>query len=115
MASLRKLPNCRNWIACFTSVDGQRKQRSTGTQDRKEARKIADTFESAAKKRKTARQVQRVIADLYTELTGDGLPSSTVRAFIEVWLDRKDPELSAATRRQTDQMSSPINPTMQVE
>lgn len=99
MASLRKLPNCRNWIACFNTVNGKRKQRSTGTQDRKEALKIADTFESAAKRRKTARQVQRVIADMYTELTGDGLPSSTVRAFIGEWLDRKDPELSAATRR----------------
>ena len=60
MASLRKVPGCKNWIACFTDRDGRRKQRSTGEVDRKKAQRIADGYEAVARGKKTIRQVRGI-------------------------------------------------------
>jgi hypothetical protein len=75
MASLRRLPNSKFWIACFTDREGRRKQRSTkveakGTDARRRAQKVADGFESAARSARTTRQIQRVAADLIKDLSG---------------------------------------------
>ena len=98
MASLRQVPGCKNWIACFTLPDGRRTQRSTGTPDRKTAQKLADQFEEAARNMRTARQFHRVLSGIYTEITGDNLPTATVRDYFESWLERKTPEISESTR-----------------
>ena len=45
----------------------------------------------------TARQAQRVIAEIYANATGEHLPSSTVRAFFESWLARKQPETASSS------------------
>jgi integrase len=97
MASLRKIPGCRNWIACFTLVDGRRTQRSTRETKRKEAQKIADHYEDAARKKMTALHVQRVITSLYKDITGVELPNGTVKSYIEAWVKRKKPEVSKST------------------
>lgn len=97
MASLRKLPRCKNWIACFTTADGIRKQRSTGESNRTKAQKIADQYEEAARRQKTAKQVQRVMASLYKDITGTELPHSTVEAYFNGWVARKKPEVSKTT------------------
>ena len=97
MASLRKVPGCQNWIACFTLPDGRRKQQSTGTPNHKLALKIANEAEQAGKKMRTARQFHRILAGIYTEVTGDTLPVSTVRDYFEGWLKRKGPEISDST------------------
>jgi len=98
MASLRKVPGCKNWIACFTLPDGRRTQRSTGTPDRKTAQKLADQYEEAARNMRTARQFHRVLSGIYTEITGDNLPTATVGDYFESWLERKAPEISESTR-----------------
>lgn len=97
MASLRKIPGCQNWIACFTLPDGRRKQQSTGTANHKLALKIANEADQASRKMRTARQFHRILSGIYTEVTGDTLPVSTVRDYLEGWLKRKGPEISEST------------------
>ena len=103
MASLRRLPNSSNWIACFIGCDGKRYQRSTGIKidvtmtSRRQAQRIAEEYEDVARKKKTVRQVQRVLTDLYEEIAGNELPDSTASAFAAKWLDEKAPEVRPHT------------------
>lgn len=94
MASLRRKEKSKFWFACFTLKDGTRTQRSTKETDRKKAQKIADQFEQVARQEMTARQAQRVIAELYRNITGDTLHFPTVREHFESWLARKKPEVA---------------------
>jgi integrase len=97
MAFLFKRPRSPYWHAGFLDLYGKRRNRSTGSANRKEAQKIADSYEEAAKKRRTAKQVREVISELHKEITGEELPSQTFRVFAESWLVRKGPEVSPAT------------------
>ena len=108
MASLRKHPKSDNWIACFTLADGRRTQRSTGvplcgkdqrdTADkRREAQDKANLFEEIARGKKTARQLQKVIADLYRETTGSAVLAASVRSYFDSWLTRKKPEIAPSS------------------
>ncbi len=97
MASLWKRDNSRFWTACFTDRAGKQRKRSTGTTNQREAQRIAEKYEEAARKRRTSRQVREVIGDLHRELTGEELPVITVRAFFNGWLERKKVETSSAT------------------
>jgi integrase len=91
---LRRKEKSKFWFACFMLKDGTRTQRSTKTTDRKNAQKIADKFEQAARNEMTARQVQRVISELYRDITGDALHFPTVREHFQSWLKRKKPEIA---------------------
>jgi len=101
MASLRRLPNSPNWIACFTLPDGRRAQRSTGTPDRHAAQRIANAFEDAAQEGRRGRftefQARKVIGDIYAISNGDQLASSTIQDFFESWLKRKEIEATPKT------------------
>jgi integrase len=92
MASLRRLPDSKNWIACFTDTTGRRLQRSTGTQKRKEAMIIAWKFEEAARKLKTEAQIRRVMSELFESISGEPLPSGTIAEFLHGWITRKRAE-----------------------
>jgi Phage integrase SAM-like domain len=86
-------------MARFYDLNGKRRNRSTKTEDRKEARKLAAIYEEAARRKRTALQSRRVIAALHKEITGEGLPVSTVREFFNRWLEVKRHETKAATVR----------------
>jgi integrase len=97
MAFVFKRSHSRYWHAGFIDKNGKRRNASTGVTSRKEAQKIADAYEEAATKRRTAKQVRDVITDLHKEITGEGLISQSFKSFSEAWLLRKEPEVSAAT------------------
>ena len=97
MAFLFKRPQSPYWHAGFLDLHGKRRNRSTGSANRKEAQKIADAYEDAAKKRRTIKQVREVITELHEEITGEALASQSFRVFAESWLVRKAPEVSPAT------------------
>src|SRR5438128_7139122 len=97
MASVRKKANSRYWFACFTLPSGERAQRSTRETDRKMAQKLADKFEEVARRQVTARQAQRVIAETFRRVSGDSLPSTSVRSYFEDWLERKKLETAGST------------------
>jgi integrase len=97
MASLTKRPTSQFWVACFIDRHGRRLKRSTSTQDRKQAQKIADEYEAAARRKRTALQVRRVITQLHQEITGDHVSSTSLRFFLDTWLERKTPEVAEST------------------
>ena len=71
MASVRKLPNSKYWIACYTDHTSRQRQRSTKQTDRKKAQKIADQYESAYKRTLTESQARRVLSDIYKDIHGE--------------------------------------------
>jgi len=97
VASLTKRATSQFWVACFIDGNGRRLKRSTATVDRKRAQRIAEEYESASRRKRTALQVRRVIAQLHQEITGDKVSSTSVRAFFDSWLERKTPEISSVT------------------
>jgi integrase len=97
VASLTKRPTSRFWVACFTDRTGGRLKRSTRETDRKAAKHVANSFELAAQKLKTSRQVRKVISDLHREITGEALNSQTFRSYSKLWLVRKKPLLKPSS------------------
>jgi len=99
MASIRQRAGTKFWFACFTLPNGRRVQRSTKEANRKKAQQIADKWEAVTRARVTARQTQKVIADLYRAITGEHLVFPTVREYFDSWVARKKPETAPSTYR----------------
>lgn len=97
MASIRQREGSKYWFACVTLPNGRRVQRSTKSTDRKQAQKIAEKWEAVTRGRVTARQTQRVIADLYRDITGQHLVFPTVREYFNSWVARKKPETAPSS------------------
>lgn len=97
MASLTRKKNCKFWIGCFTDAAGKQRQRSTRLTDRKSAIKLADTWESLYRRRLTANQARRVMADVVREIIGEDVAGETVEVYLARWTDRKAVETSAST------------------
>src|SRR5947208_10726630 len=99
MASIRQREGTKFWFACITLPNSRRVQRSTKETNRKRAQQIADKWESATRGRVTARQTQKVIADLYRDITDQRLVFPTVREYFDAWVARKKPETAPSTHR----------------
>jgi hypothetical protein len=97
VASLTKRATSQFWVACFSDRHGRRLKRSTATVDRKRAQRIADEYEVAARRKRTALQVRRVITQLHHEITGDEVSQTSLRNFLDIWLERKAPEIAPST------------------
>jgi len=101
MAFLWKHPQSKKWQARFIDTAGKRRNRSTGVvaleKNRKEAQKIADSYEEVANRKRTSRQVRQVITELHKEITGEDLPTHTFRDYSDSWLGRKAPEVAPGT------------------
>jgi integrase len=99
MASIRQREGTKFWFACVTLPNGRRVQRSTKETNRKKAQQIADKWEAATRGRMTARQTQKVIAELYRDITGQHLVFPTVREYFDSWVARKKPETAPSSYR----------------
>ncbi len=99
MASLRKKPNSRFWIACFTDGDGIQRQRSTQATDRTTALGMAQKFEAAYTMKLTEAQARKVVSDIYEQIHGDQLYHATTRKFFTDWLANKKSETSPGTHK----------------
>lgn len=97
MASLRKKERSPYWFACFVLPDGRRAQRSTKETKRKPAQILADEWEKLAATKAKAKQVHKVISDIYKNAHGEDLPSSTARRFLEGWLGKRKGEVKPAS------------------
>jgi len=97
MASLWKHPNSRFFTACWTDAAGRRMKRSTKCTDKKQAEKLARQFEDESRSKRTARQARRVLSDIYRTLSGEELPSVTVREYFTAYIERKRPEVGRAS------------------
>jgi integrase len=90
MASLWKHPNSQFWTACWTDRTGRRMKRSTKTAHKGQALRLAHEFEESAGKHRTAKQVRKVIEDIHKSITGEELPTITLRAYVVQWLTGKE-------------------------
>src|SRR5262249_43421271 len=99
MASIRTREDTKFWFACFTLPNGRAVPRSTKETKPKKGQKIAEKWEAAMRGRVTARQTQRVIADLYRDIIGEHLVFPTVREYFNAWVARKKPETAPSTYR----------------
>ena len=101
MASLRHVPRSPYWIAIFRLPDGRQTNRSTGTKDKREAQRIANSFEDAAKAggegRLTEHRARKTIADIFAIANRDQLPGSSIKDYFEAWLKRKEIETTEGT------------------
>ena len=97
MASLRKLPNSKYWIACFTDHTSRQRQRSTKQTDRKKAQKIADQYELAYTRALTENQARRVLSDIYKDIHGEHLLTASIEDYFNTWLSRKEIENARGT------------------
>jgi integrase len=101
MASLRRLPHSRFWIACFTGPDNRRVQCSTKETERKRAQKIADHFEEASRNARLGflveRQARKVIGHIYRISNRETLPDETIKGYFTSWVERKKREAGRQT------------------
>ena len=90
-------------MARFFDSGGTRRNRSTRIEskeaNRRKAQKVADGYEDAANKRRTAAHVRDAIAELHEELTGEALTNLSFSQFAESWLAKKAVETAPGTYR----------------
>ena len=97
MASIRKKPGTRYWIACFTDSEGVQRQRSTKSLDRKFAQSEAEAFENAYRSRQTEFQLRKVLSDIHEHVHGRPLANTTLQLFASAWLKRVAGEIQPTT------------------
>jgi integrase len=116
MSSIWRDTRSPYWIACFTAITGARARqlkRTTATEDRKLARRIADELDEVGCGKRTPEQVKLFlegIQDLrakraarqafdfaFRETTGRSMESKTVSGFVQSWLERTKGEVSNST------------------
>ena len=99
MSCVWKSPKSRFWIAQFTDHTGRRRNRSTKATDRRKAEKLAEHFEGAYARKRTARQIREVISAAYAEITGEQLINKSPRSLSESWLAAKRHEVTESTQK----------------
>jgi len=97
MAAIVRRRGSRIWSAFYRDHTGKQHCRSTRSTDRKLAQKIANEFEDGAKKRRTLRQLQRVLDQMHELVSGEKVSRLSVREFVADWLFTKAPEVKLRT------------------
>lgn len=86
MASLQRHKRTRNWVCSYRGADGVWRQRSTGTRDKFEARRICDNFQEAEGLFESGDLSRERILELYNDtLKRAGLEKIETHT-IEAWL-----------------------------
>lgn len=107
MASIHRQPGKPNWFCAFTTSDGKRHFRSTGTTDKKEAGEICRTWAKASLHgdQLTPDKARHIIAAGVADImavSGQKLPNATVRQWAARWLEVKAVENEPSTHERYD-------------
>lgn len=70
MASIKRRPGSKYWVACYTLPDGTRKQVSARTEDEYEARVLANRLEQAAQQARRGQLTHQWALRLVNEISG---------------------------------------------
>lgn len=92
MSCLTRKPRSPFWMAKFRSGDGRIVMRSTKQRDLRLARKVADSWEDAARKSRAGELTQAASVKLLNELlerTGERIVTISTRDYFAEWLARK--------------------------
>jgi len=108
MASLHKQKGKPNWFCAFTTSDGCRHFKSTGTTDKKQAQEICRTWAKASLygEKLNADKAREIIASGVADVmaaAGESLPSSTIREWCKRWLEVKEIENERTTHTRYEQ------------
>lgn len=99
MASVHKRPNSPYWWARYPLPDGRWVFRSTRMKDRSQAQKYAGGLHEIVKRGTlTEVQVRKSLKEIFEMINpGQHLASSSVRLFLDRWVQRKKAEVAAST------------------
>ena len=103
MASLHKQPGKPNWFCAYTTPDGKRHFKSTGTPDKKAADQVCRTWAGASlhgdglTPDKAREIIARGVADCLLAATGEELPSESIGNWCDRWLVSKSIENEPST------------------
>ncbi len=104
MASVYKYKNSKYWIAAFRDDQQKRKNRSTKVlnleRHKKQAERIAEEFESVARKQKGALHVKETLSQLLRDSglsSGEELLSCSVKEYCEKFIEIKASEKGSST------------------
>jgi hypothetical protein len=102
MASLHKQHGKPNWFCAFTTPDGTRRFKSTGTTDKKQAEQICRTWAKASLygEKLNADKAREIIAEGVADVlaaTGQHLPTIKIADWFKRWLEAKSVENEAST------------------
>jgi integrase len=97
VASVWRHPNSKFFTACFRPPDGRQRRITTKETNRRRALKIAETFEAAARERRTLAHTRRVIEQLHEEISCRKIEQESLLSFAQKWLDAKKPEVAPRT------------------
>jgi len=114
MASLHKDPRGKSpfWYCAFISKEGGRHFRSTKTKDKRQAVQICNTWAKAAafgdklSPDKARQVIAQGVADLLM-VSGQSLPSATIRDWCKRWLESKSLEAELRIPMKADTCSNP--------
>jgi integrase len=105
MASIHRDPRLKNspWFAAFTLADGRRVFRSTKTKNKREAKIIADAWETAEKEAirgdLTRERVLSILNETLIRLGHAPEEHISVKQWLEEWLVAKKPMLATTSHR----------------
>lgn len=92
MASVTRKPTSKYWFACFRDKNGKQHRVSTGEERKSIAKKIAISYETAATRRSSKRELWNTLTKLQAIVSGDDNPSVTVQDFSKHWLANRKAE-----------------------
>ncbi len=97
MAYLRHHPKSRFWVGVFRLPNGKYANRSTKTTDRKQALKLAESWEAAGIERQTESQARLVLSDIFRQTHGRTLETPTFTKYFNTWIEAKKTEIKPIT------------------
>ena len=98
MASVHRRPKSPYWWGRYPVGRGKWDFRSTKLTDRKKALFLVRIYHEKAKGDLPLHQAQKQVSEIYANLNnGQKLPSASIGAFLDKWLERKKAEVSPAT------------------
>lgn len=104
MASIHKQHGKTNWFCAYITADGKRHFKSTGTPDKRQARKTCDAIQDAVDEGRagtlTVERARRVIENAVREIveaSGQRMPTHSIGGFLKSWLAQREGELAGTT------------------
>jgi hypothetical protein len=72
--------------------------RSTKQTLKKEAQRVADLWETASQRKKSAQHIRAVFSEIYRDIYGQSLPVTSMKGFADLWVNEKKPSTAPATQ-----------------
>ncbi|MFY9984908.1 MAG: tyrosine-type recombinase/integrase [Chthoniobacterales bacterium] len=106
MASVLQRGKKKTWYAVFRDLEGRQLWRKLDAVDRKSAEAGANLLEATAQKAKSAQYLRKAFTELYQEVYGEAMPTTTAKEYAKVWLEQKKHEVAPVTHIEYERVAS---------